>query len=312
LLSISNRLITQVHTKNRSEDPIRTYRRSIGDHTVKKILACIFMVIGHIGMYYADRLPPMVSLTLRILGSLSLPLFAYSLAMGFLKTRNAGNYFLRLLSCALVTQAILYVFLPLSGLPIFSVPLNAVFTIVCAFGLIYGCELLFSIPLDRIGSLHLIEENAQTHSDRYDVRIGSGRTAADTGPGVYIPQIQPAALFCLALGLIVASVLLSVFLNMEFGVFGVLTVLIFYLIEKCVTKNQTSWIFFGFLALDLLYILIYYAITRTISVNGASIASVFLCGLPSRKIRPPRAVQYAFYAFYPLHILALLLIRIIL
>lgn len=269
------------------------------------------MVIGHIGMYYADILPPTVSMTLRILGSLALPLFAYTLALGFMKTRNAGNYFLRLFSCAVITQAILFVFLPISGLSIFSFPLNAVFTMICAFGLLYGCELLFAIPVDRIGSLHLIEANAQTHSDRFDVRIGTGRSASDSGTGVYIPQLQPPVLFSLALLLIVASVLLSVFISMEFGIFGVLTALVFYLIEKCVTRNKSSWVFFCFLALDLLYILIYYAFSKTISVDGASIASVFICYLPVKNKRPTRAVQYFFYAFYPLHILILLLIRII-
>ena len=278
---------------------------------MKKVLACFFMVIDHIGMFYADRLPNKVSFALRILGSLALPLFAYSFALGFLKTRNAGNYFLRLMSCAVVTQGILFLLLPLSGLSVFTVPLNAVFTMLCAFGLLYGCEILFSIPLDRIGSLHLIEANAQTHSDRYDVRIGNGLSAADVSRGIYIPQLQSPLLFVMALLLIVIPILLSLFLNMEFGIFGVLTVLLFYLIEKRVAKNQISWVFFCFLALDLLYILIYYAITRTISLEGASIASVFLCYLPAKNKRPSPAVQYAFYAFYPLHILVLLLIRMI-
>jgi len=278
---------------------------------VKKVLACFFMVIDHIGIYYADRLSTEVYFALRILGSLALPLFAYSFALGFLKSRNVGNYFLRLLSCALITQVILFLFLPLSGLSVFTIPLNAVFTMLCAFGLLYGCEILFSIPLDRIGSLHLIEANAQTHSDRYDVRIGNGHCAADASRGIYIPQLQPFVLFVMALLLIVIPVLLSIFLNMEFGIFGVLTVLLFYLIEKRVAKNQISWIFFCFLALDLLYILIYYAITRTISLEGASIASVFLCYLPVKNKRPSRAVQYAFYAFYPAHILVLLLIRLL-
>ncbi len=278
---------------------------------MKKVLACFFMVLDHIGRYYADRLPLNVSLALRILGSLSLPLFAYSFALGFLKTRNAGNYLLRLFSCALIAQGILFIFLPLTGIPVFSVPLNAVFTMLCAFGLLYGCELLFAIPLDRIGSLHLIEANAQTHSDRFDVRIGSGHSAADAGSGVYIPPLPPVLLFCMALLLIVTGVLSSLFVPMEYGIFGVLTALLFYLIEKRVAKNQISWIFFCFLALDLLYILINYAVTKTISLEGASIGSVFLCYLPDRKKRPSRLVQYAFYVFFPLHILILLLLRLV-
>jgi hypothetical protein len=276
---------------------------------VKKVLACTFMVLGHIGLFFEDRLPLLVSLALKVVGSLALPLFAYLFALGFLKTRNAGNYFLRLVGCALITQAVL--FLPLSGLTLFFVPLNAVFTMICAFGLLYGCELLFSIPLDRIGSLHLIEENIHTHSDRYDVRIGNGHSAAERSPGVYIPHLPPAGIWILALLLIVSSVTLSVFVPMEFGILGVLTVLLFYIIEKCVARNQVSWIFFFFLALDLLYILISYAVTQTISLDGASIAAVFLCYLPAGNKRPSRAVQYAFYGFYPLHILVLLLIRML-
>ncbi len=269
------------------------------------------MVIGHIGLFFEDRLPSLVSLAFKVIGSLSLPLFAYLFALGFLKTKNAGNYFLRLVGCALVTQAIIFFFFPLSGLSFFYLPLNAVFSMICAFGLLYGCELLFSIPLDRIGSLHLIEENAHTHSDRYDVRIGCGKSVADRSPGVYIPHLPPAGIWVLALLLIVSSVTLAVFVPMEFGIFGVLTALLFYIIEKCVARNQISWIFFFFLALDLLYILISFAVTQTISVYGASIAAVFLCYLPGKSKRPSRVVQYSFYAFYPLHILALLLIRLI-
>jgi len=283
-----------------------------GDHSMKKILACLFMVVGHIGLYYTDILPPTLLLAMRILGSLALPLFAYSFARGFLWTKNAGNYFLRLLGCALVTQTVLYIFLPLSGLPLFSVPLNAVFTMLCAFGVLTGCEIAFAIPLDRIGSLHLIVANAQTRSDRYDVRIGGGKSAGDSGPRICLSKMQPSLQYAAALVLIVASVILSVFLPMEFGVFGVLTVLIFYLVEKCVTKNRTAWLFFCFLALDLLYILIFYAMYRTISMEGASVAAIFLCALPSKNKRPSRIVQYAFYAFFPLHILILLVIRMFL
>lgn len=279
---------------------------------MKKILACFFMVLGHIGLFFADRLPIEAVLALRILGSLALPLFAYSLALGFINTRSVGNYFLRLASCALITQAVMFVFLPLSGLSVYAFPLNAVFTILCAFGLIYGCEILFSIPLDRIGSLHLVEANAQTHSDRYDIRIGSGHSAQDTSQGVYIPQLPPLLLFFTALFLIVSSVILSIFIRMEFGIFGVLTALLFYLVEKRVTKNRTTWIFFSFLALDLLYILISYALTQTIRIEGASISAVFLCYLPVKNQRPSHKVQYFYYAFFPLHIMLLLLLRLIL
>lgn len=278
---------------------------------MKKVLACIFLLIDHIGLYYADRLPVPVYLFLRVLGSLSLPLFAYSFARGFLRTHNSGLYFLRIFSCAMLAQVVLVTFLPVSGLRICDFPLNSLYTLLCSFGVLYGCELIFSIPSDRVGSLHLIEANAESQSDRYGVRIGNGLSGTAPRTGAYIPSAPPAALFCLALLLIVPSVLVSVFVNMEYGIFGVLTVLLFYLVEKKVPKNRGTWMFFLFLVLDLAYVLIYYGVSKTFSVHGASIAAIFLCYLPVSDKKPPLAVKHAFYIFYPVHILVLLLLRLV-
>jgi hypothetical protein len=55
---------------------------------------------------------------------------------------------------------------------------------------------------DRIASLHLLQVNADTHSDRFDVCIGDG-DKTDRPMGLRIPPWPPATLQISALGLVV-------------------------------------------------------------------------------------------------------------
>ena len=279
---------------------------------MKKLLACIFLILDHIGLYYADVLPAKLCIAMRVIGSLALPLFAYSFAFGFTQTRSAKNYFLRILFLAFFTQTLLFLLLPATGIPYESLPLNSVFALLCGFVVLYGCELLFATPPDRIGSLRLLVENAQTHSDRFDIRIGHGVRAGTYGPGVYIPELPLGAQFSLGIGLIAAGVVAAFLFPIEYGVLTVLSVLLFYIIEKRIPKNQSTWAFFVFLLLIASYLVIFYLMTGEVSLQGAGIAAIFLCYLPARAKRPSRAIQAAFYVFFPLHVLVLLLLRLIL
>lgn len=79
-----------------------------------KILACLFMLIDHIGaLFFPDFI------WLRIIGRLSFPLFAYLLAIGFTHTSNVYKYLGRLLVFALITQPIFYLAFPNNSLNIF-------------------------------------------------------------------------------------------------------------------------------------------------------------------------------------------------
>lgn len=270
------------------------------------------MVFDHIGLYYSDRLPTKLYILLRVLGSLALPLFSYSFILGFCKSRSLINYFLRLLIFAFSTQIILFLLLPFTGIPNTSLPLNSLFSLLCAFALLYGCEMIFAIPPDMIGSLRLIVANAQTHSDRFDVRIGNGIRACPASSGIYIPELPVGVQFLCGIALIGAAITSTFLFPIEYGILCVFLVLILYLVEKRIAKNQSNWAFFGFLLLTLVYVTVVFLATGTIRVQGAGVAAIFLCYLPLREKRPSRAVQAAFYAFYPLHIIALLLIRMIL
>jgi hypothetical protein len=268
------------------------------------------MILDHIGLYYSDRLPANLCFLLRVLGSLALPLFAYSFTLGFCRTKNAKNYFLRILILAFGSQLIIFLLLPLVGMSNNPLALNSVFSLVLAFAVLYGCEMLFAIPPDLIGSLKLLVANASTHSDRYDVRIGNGFCARTDLPGIYIPEWPLGVQFLVGIGLIAVPITAAFILPIEYGVLGVLSVLLFYLVDKRIPKNKSTWAFFGFFGLTLLYITAVTIATGTVSAQGAGAAAIFLCFLPNREKRPSRAVQAAFYAFYPLHIILLLLLRL--
>jgi hypothetical protein len=64
-----------------------------------KILACIFMLLDHVGKVFF----PDVDL-LQAIGRMAFPLFAYHVALGIRYTSDSGRYFLRLLLFGLIAQ----------------------------------------------------------------------------------------------------------------------------------------------------------------------------------------------------------------
>lgn len=68
-----------------------------------KLLAMAAMTVDHIGAYLLPQF-----LILRILGRLSLPIYAYMIAEGCRHSRNRRRYFLRLLGLGLLCQIVNY------------------------------------------------------------------------------------------------------------------------------------------------------------------------------------------------------------
>lgn len=64
-----------------------------------KILACIFMLIDHIGYVFFPKV-----ILLRIIGRLAFPIFAYFIAEGYRRTKDITNYLGRLFVFALISQ----------------------------------------------------------------------------------------------------------------------------------------------------------------------------------------------------------------
>ena len=69
------------------------------DTSFLKVLALCFMFIDHLGAAVLPRVGE-----LRMIGRMALPLYAWCLVVGSVKTRNAPKYALRLLGLALLSQ----------------------------------------------------------------------------------------------------------------------------------------------------------------------------------------------------------------
>ena len=95
-----------------------------------KILACVFMLIDHIGVY----LFPSVSI-LRVIGRLAFPLFAFFIAEGCKYTKHRIKRLLLMFVCALCCVVLFNAFLGmLKG--------NVLITFTCSIVLIYAYQLL--------------------------------------------------------------------------------------------------------------------------------------------------------------------------
>ena len=79
-----------------------------------KLLACLFMLIDHIGFILFPQ-----QLLWRAVGRLALPIFAYLIANGWRYTKSKPKYFLRLLVFAIVCHLPLVIFVRMNSLNIF-------------------------------------------------------------------------------------------------------------------------------------------------------------------------------------------------
>ena len=136
-----------------------------------KILALISMTMDHIGIL----LLPQVQL-LRIIGRLSLPIYAYMIAEGCRHTRSRGRYLLRIAALAALCQVVYYiadrslyqcilVTFCLSILVIYAIeqvqkqrtPASAALAVLTLGGILFLCELLpellpsFSVDYGFVG-----------------------------------------------------------------------------------------------------------------------------------------------------------------
>ena len=96
-----------------------------------KIIACITMLIDHIGFLLFPKV-----MLLRYIGRISLPLFAFLIAEGCLHTRSKLRYFLSIFSMAIFCQSV-YVIEDLLDGRISSLYLNILFTF--AFSILICC-----------------------------------------------------------------------------------------------------------------------------------------------------------------------------
>ena len=222
-------------------------RFDVGREIVKWI-AILTMTIDHIGAIFFPEI-----IVFRIIGRLAFPIFCYLLVLGVESTRNARQYFVRLLIFAFISQVPFYLafgYEPWESLNIFFTLALGLITLVVPF------------------------------------------------------RILPP----FVLGLFVFMLLFSVFLNIDYDIYGVVSILCMRILKKN-TK-------FGIVLLVLLNVL---------SLTASNIQILSLLALPlilyyqngrvkvghevNTNVSYPIWRKYFFYIYYPLHLSILYLIK---
>lgn len=208
-----------------------------------KIIACVTMLIDHIGLILFPQ-----NLAFRVLGRLAMPIFSYLIVNGVKHTRDVKKYLIRLSIFAIISQIPFSVMV--SG-KLFSLNLNVFFT-------------------EAIGILAIL--CYEKVKDR---------------PLVF------AVLPCMAISL------LAEFIKTDYGMYGVLMMLLFYIARD----NKLLMILYQ-VALNVVYLTL---------TNGTSdiqyfslFALIFICFYNGKE---GIKLKYLFYVFYSLHIGLLLLIK---
>lgn len=270
-----------------------------------KLLACLLMLIDHIGLFFASSLPDELVLFMRAAGRLAFPIFAWQLARGFTRTRNQASYFTRMAIFAFLAELVIKKAFALQGWPMdWS---NVLFTFALAIGLLSGYQLATRSFHDMIASLKPVSPTPSTAPapSRFDVRINLGGITLDPRLGLVLGSTM-----------VVLAVVATILLKPDYGLFGLAAVLIFYLVqENYPDRDQAGKAVQFFILLNALFVLLRIFLLNW-PVDWAilqlfSILAVPLCGRLERNKRPPALVKYFFYLFYPLHIYLLSILRLL-
>lgn len=268
-----------------------------------KLLAALFMVLDHIGFYFYDVLPNPLMIGFRTVGRLAFPIFAFTIARGFSRTRHLPKYGLRLAAFALVTEAIVRFSFYLIALQMAWT--NVLVTFSLSIAALAGYRLLRDSSLDVIASLRPIPAapNTLPVAPHFDVRISLWGITLDARIGAFLGAL-----------VMLVSMFLAEWLKADYGAYGILMVLAFFLATDRVPEAQWERQMFVYLVPLNLGFMIIRLLGHQVPFDWAVLQLFSLLAIPliislQREKRPPAWQKYGFYAFYPLHIFLICLIR---
>ncbi len=271
-----------------------------------KYLAALFMVIDHIAYIFEPLLPHPAVLVMRSIGRLAFPMFAYALARGYNRTRNIFYYFLRLSFFAVITQILFTVLTRHFNLTQFLFQ-NVLITFVLAFGLMVGIDLIERSSMDLMVMMRPVLSEGEVNK-----RFSPG--------GIRLPSWLGTVTGIL---LIIASLWLCFVISPDYGLYGLLTVLIFQRTdrsepsyERSMRKDLKRRRFLKYFLYDLLLNLLFvYGNYRSYGndfytwIQLFSVPAVLLFPLYEISPKPSKFGKYFFYVFYPAHFCLLLVLR---
>jgi hypothetical protein len=272
---------------------------------VLKLLACLFMLLDHIGFYFYDVLPPIPAMLLRTVGRLAFPIFAWYIARGFGRTRSLFKYFLRMGAFAVVSEVIIRFANNLAG---YHLPgTNVLVTFSLAIVMLAGYQMARYSWRDLVAGLRPVAAADGTLPvkpvSRFNVRVNIGGIELD--PRIGVP---------LGIVMILLSIIAAHWLKPDYGVYGLLTGLFFHLaIDRQDETDCERRIWLWLVPLNIVYMIYRIitdpGITAWAVVQLFSLLSIPLCLKHIKEKRPPAWARYGFYVFYPIHILLLVLLH---
>ncbi|MEI8198641.1 MAG: TraX family protein [Eubacteriales bacterium] len=278
-----------------------------------KWIAVLLMIVDHIGYYLGFLMPEPVVIGLRLIGRLSFPIFAYYIALGFLRTKNRTRYFLRMFLFACITQAMLAVTAYLTHTGTFT---NVMFTFSLAILMMAAAEFLEKT------SRSLLTGNSQ-NSAAGDPKNGrEEKTSSSPKVEIYGHSISASLGSVLAMLLIILIIGLTTFFNPDYNIFGMFYVYIFYIIQKNIRKpgltlaedrHALKIMILSILGLNLAWALFNISFSSTamywILMEIFSVFSIGILLLDKPRPKPARWEKYFFYVFYPAHLVLLMLLK---
>ncbi len=248
-----------------------------------KYLAAALMLIDHFGMIFFPQLR-----VLRMIGRLSMPIWAFFIAQGALKTHSPGKYALRLAIFALVSE------------PCYD---------LARFGQ------LWETSMQNVGItllLGLLTCYFATWMQKGEIPV------AGLPAWLAKSAFTPVLCFLLTAGVIV----LSMFTRSDYGVFGVLAILMFYLFGdnliglffSCAVPNFIHWYSLLGSSLNFSSFSALLTFLRRYSMQISTQWMAVFAFIPLALYNGARgqAPKWFFYVFYPGHLLLFGLMHLLL
>lgn len=246
-----------------------------------KVVAYFTMILDHIGFTFNESISDENYIYLRILGRIAFPLFAYAISIGFLKTRSVKKYAIRLFLWGIISQIPYYLFLnnsiPKKGAQSILIYIQTLITEIFSEKLNILFTFFFAILM-----LFFFREILKKNKE--NLKLSLVYTFAFLGVFVLVS-----------------------FLNVDFGVYGLITVLIFYIARDNKLKMITLFTLLNLILLALFFI---YEITIiSTSIQIFSLISIMFIKGHNPQNDKPLPWKHALYALYPLHLLFLILLK---
>lgn len=275
-----------------------------------KIIACVLMFFDHYAHLFQSTLSPDLYLLIRLVGRLSFPAFAYLIVVGMKRTRDIRRYLLRLFLMALFTQTLFKITELVFQLSLWT---NVLFTFSFALIGLIGIELLLYGMPDMSVILQPVSAQGPGGADpgEYNQRVNLH--------GLTVPR---KVAVWLGLLLILLCFALTLMIEPDYDIYGIITVMIFYFtdpngrsqrdddnaVETSGQPHTYLPMFLVFLVYNLIMSLNNLMANASLTysfLQAFSVFSVPLFALAFSGKRPNAFGKYFFYFFYPLHIVVL-------